>query len=74
MPLLLLFGLDAFWLSAGERRHKQEFWDAWAQRYGGSEPPMSTYKAWYRVWVQKKIPAGEWLDSNSGGAPSGTKV
>ena len=57
------------WLmTPGEKAHKQEFVDAWRQRHPG-DPPMGTFKTWYRQWVQTKIPAGEWLDANTGSAP-----
>jgi hypothetical protein len=60
-----------WWLTAGEKAHKQEFVDAWRQRHPG-EPPMGTFKTWYRQWVRTKIPAGQWLDANTGsGLPSG---
>src|SRR5271165_4190387 len=59
-----------WWLTPGEKAHKQEFTDAWRQRHPG-EPPMGTFKTWYRQWVLTKIPAGDWLDANTAAAPPG---
>lgn len=32
---------------------------------------MGTFKTWYRQWVLTKIPAGDWLDANTGAVPPG---
>jgi hypothetical protein len=66
-----------WWMTPQEKARKQEFVDAWRQRHT-TEPPMGTFKSWYRQWVQTKIPAGDWLDANTAGsaappgAPGGT--
>jgi hypothetical protein len=72
LQLLFASRPQMMWLSPGEKAHKQEFWDAWRQRHPG-EPPMGTFKTWYRTWLRTKVSAADWLDANTGsGPPAGT--
>lgn len=72
--LLVPLGLHALWLSPGERAHKDEFWQAWEQRFGAvppNNPPVAMLKTWFRQWKQTGIAPGPWLDANVGQPPPG---
>ena len=69
------------WLSPGERAKKDEFWQAWAQRFGpvqpgnaSTVPPEMTLKAWYKAWKRTGISAVQWLGANMPGPSTGRLV
>ncbi len=81
MISLVWMSLTLGWLSPGERAKKDEFWQAWQQRFGpvqpgnpSTVPPEMTLKAWYKAWKRTQISAVQWLQANTPGPASGRIV
>ena len=75
LPMLVMTGAFALWLSPGERAHKAEFWREYEQRFGpipANNPPVAMLKTWFRQWKRTGVAPGPWLDANAGQPPPST--